>query len=131
MQTKKLNQFLFTVALAIVSVLGLCSWISSEEYYHSKENASTDFVCDRCDGNGHDPVLKCRTCKGSGTVVERITCPTCLGDGIITDKYGKNHTCYGCHGEKTTTVKQYCSVCDGWGSPNCTKCKGSGRVTRN
>ncbi len=118
-------------AIGIVFILGLSSWTESGNYHNDTISKSADFVCDRCDGNKHDPVVKCRNCEGSGTITVKITCTQCLGDGVVTDKYGKNHTCPSCYGNKTIPQKQYCSSCDGWGHPSCTKCKGTGRVTRN
>lgn len=125
---KKIFLFLFFAALT-------CS--ATEFQSREKTNANLkgcsstkDYVCDRCNGSGHDPVLKCRTCRGKGKVVRTVKCDKC-NNGLVVDKYGKTQRCYVCGG--TTIIKEevFCSTCDAWGSPACVKCKGSGRVNQN
>lgn len=78
----------------------------------------------------------CSECSGTGTVQEKVSCPTCNGTKEVScPVYVKKETkCYNC---KTGKVEVKCSACNGTGKDivilglpitRCGTCKGSGNV---
>lgn len=115
-------------ALLISGLIALSSWKSSET---NNSNGGAWYTCDRCDGSGHDPVVKCRTCGGRGTVEQKSPCRGMCSNGQIRDQYGNWVNCPLCGGTGYETSNGGCPSCDGWGGATCTKCNGSRKVWRN
>lgn len=119
-----------------LGALTLISWaVPSEGHTHDCDGCkslSGMYVCDRCDGSKHDPVVKCRNCSGSGWVKRTVPCDYygCT-NGRVQDKYGKWGPCPKCSGKGSVTYDVSCPSCDGWGKAYCTKCGGTGQVARN
>ncbi|KAI5152383.1 DnaJ-like protein subfamily A member 2, partial [Enteropsectra breve] len=85
--------------------------ISIKDVFTGKTNkyrVNVKKLCKTCGGKGCDEVTVCSQCKGSGSVMARISshmnictevkCPGCKGKGEIS----KGPMCVSCHGEKVT-----------------------------
>lgn len=128
------KNFLCAIMLVFVTVCGAIALSAKNAENPKKEEsqmASTLYTCDRCDGSRHDPVLKCRSCSGSGFIKEVRSCDWGCNNGVVIDKYGNPQRCLRCQGAGKLVVDISCPACDGWGTAPCQKCGGSGQVVRN
>lgn len=117
------------VVLVVFGALALSSW-TSVSHNHSDEQSG--WICDRCNGNGHDYNRPCYYCNKRGKIKVKETCQSYgCKNGYVIDQYGKRRPCLKCGGRGWYEIDADCPKCGGWGCLSCLKCGGSGEVNRN
>lgn len=61
--------------------------------------------------------VRCIPCRGSGSVAGQVTCPTCSGNGYLTNEIFPDykHPCWTCNGTTQVAGTVRCAPCNGSG----------------